>query len=288
MPAMRLLVLLLTTAIASAANVTIESARPLFEAKKYADAKAELERIVAADPKNAEAESYLSRTAIELGDADAAIAHGEKACALAPSNSEYQRLLGEAYGFTAQKAGALSKIGWAKKCRLAFEKAVQLDPANVDAHDSLMGFYQQAPGFMGGGMDRAYAQAAEIKKLDPTRGRLAYATLYTSEKKYHEALAALDELLNAVPDNYGALYQVGRIAALSGDEIDRGIMCLQKCLTLIPAPNTPRHDAAHWRLGNLWEKKGDKTAARAAYQAALAVTPKFQPAIDALKKLDSK
>jgi lipoprotein NlpI len=45
------------------------------------------------------------------------------------------------------------------------------------------------------------------------------------------------------------------------------------------------HDAAHWRLGNLWEKKGVKAAARAAYQAALAVTPNYPQALDALKKL---
>src|SRR5207253_366475 len=105
---------------------------------------------------------------------------------------------------------------------------------------------------------------AEIRKLDAGRGRLAFASLYASEKKYAEAFAELDETLKAAPDDYPALYQVGRLAAVSGERVDRGIAALQKCLTLAPPPNAPGHDAAHWRLGNLWEKKGDKPAARAA------------------------
>jgi tetratricopeptide (TPR) repeat protein len=60
---------------------------------------------------------------------------------------------------------------------------------------------------------------------------------------------------------------------------------LKKCLTLSPPAGSPGHDAAYWRLGNLWEKKGDKKAARAAYEAALAINPNFQQAIDSLKKL---
>jgi len=55
-----------------------------------------------------------------------------------------------------------------------------------------------------------------------------------------------------------ALYQFGRVAALSGERIERGMEALRKCLTLPPAQGSPGHEAAQWRLGNLWEKKGDK------------------------------
>lgn len=35
----------------------------------------------------------------------------------------------------------------------------------------------------------------------------------------------------------------------------------------------------------IWEKKDDKAAAKSAYEASLKVDPKFQPAVEALKKL---
>jgi tetratricopeptide (TPR) repeat protein len=92
--------------------------------------------------------------------------------------------------------------------------------------------------------------------------------------------------LKTAPDNYPALFQLGRLAAISGERIDRGMEVLKQCLAMTPPVASPGHDAAHWRLGNLWEKKGDKKIARAEYQAALAVTPNYPQAIEALKKLD--
>ncbi|MBI3885246.1 MAG: tetratricopeptide repeat protein [Opitutae bacterium] len=219
------------------------------------------------------------------GDAQAAVTAFEKAVELDPANSDLHRQLGDAYGLAAQQGGMLSMMGRAKKSRLAYEKAVELDPQNLEARSSLMSFYQMAPSLMGGGPDKARAQAAAIKKLDDTRGRVAYATLYAGDKKYAEAFAEIEAALQSAPADYAALYQFGRIAALAGERTDRGIAALQKCLALPPAPGAPGHDAAHWRLGNLWEKKGDPAAARAAYQASLKINPQFQQAADALKKL---
>lgn len=185
-----------------------------------------------------------------------------------------------------QKAGMLSKMSFGEKAIAAYEKAVELDPGSVNARQRLMSIYQMAPGMMGGGVDKAYAQAAEIKKLDADRGRVAYAILYVGEKKYAEALAEIEVVLKSTPDHYAALFQYGRLSALTGDRLDPGMEALKKCLAVPPTPGAPGHDAAHWRLGNLWEKKGDKKAARAAYEAALAVNPSFPQAIAALKKLE--
>ncbi|MCM2275680.1 MAG: tetratricopeptide repeat protein [Candidatus Didemnitutus sp.] len=227
----------------------------------------------------------LGAKLVAQGNAEAAVAAYEKAAELDPKNSVIHHQLGEAYGLAAQQAGTFARIGWAKKTRLAYEKAVELDPKNLAARQSLMSFYQMAPGMMGGGMDKAHAQAAEIQGLDPARGRVATAILYIGEKKYDEARAEIDEVLRTEPENYAALFQTGRLAALTGEQLDRGEQALKKCLTLTSTPGAPGHDAAHWRLGNIHEKKGDKTAARTAYEASLKVNPKFQQAIDALAKL---
>lgn len=280
-------VLLLTSVFARAAldPAQAENVRALLRSHQLGQAESAANALVAANPSEPEAYLLVGNINVAQGDVDDAVKAFEKATKLAPQNSEYQRELGDACGLAAQKAGMFSMLGWAKKCRLAYEKSVELDPANLNSRYSLMVFYQQAPGIAGGGMEKAYAQAAEIKKLDAARGRIAYATLYVGEKKFAEASAALEETLKTNPDDYAALYQVGKLAAVSGDNLNRGIAALKKCLTLPPPAGTPGYDAANWRLGNVWEKKGDKAAARAAYQAALAVNPNFQQATDALKKL---
>lgn len=285
---MRLLTLfLLVAAVASAAvpQAELDAVRQLISERKLAEAETAAQKLTAAHPKDAAAFIALGTVHMNKQDPEPAVKAFEKAVALDPKNSEFQRRLGDAYGFAAQKAGMMSKLGWARKCHAAYEKAVELDPKNVAARQSLMGYYQQAPGMVGGGMDKAYAQATEIKKLDADRGRLAFAQLYAADKKWTEAFAEFEEVLKAEPTNYLALFQIGRMAAISGERVDRGIETLKQALTLPPSAGAAGHEAAHWRLGMLHEKKGDKAAAKAAYEASLKLNPKFQQAIDSLKKL---
>lgn len=283
-----IILLLLAAAVAHAAlaPAQIEIVRGLLREKKIAAAESAANTLVAENPTEAKAHALLGNVCVAKGDGEAAVKAYERAVELAPTSSEYQLQLGDACGLAAQTAGIFSKMSWGKKCRIAYEKAVELDSNNLTARSSLMGFYQMAPGMMGGGVDKAYEQAAAIKKLDANRGHVAYAILYAGEKKFAEAFTEVEEVLKTAPDDYPALFQFGRLTALTGERVDRGMEALKKCLMLPPTPGSPGHDAAHWRLGNLWEKEGDKKAARAAYQAALAVNPSFQQAIDALKKLD--
>lgn len=224
--------------------------------------------------------------AFARGDADAAVADYEKAVALEPANADLHVRLGDAYGLAAQKAGMFSKMSWAKKARGAFEKSVELDPRNLAARQSLMSFYQMMPSVMGGGPDKAREQAAAIRTLDPVRGHVAFGMIALAEKKYSDATTEFEAALLTAPDDYAALFQVGKTAALSGERLDRGDAALRRCLALTPPTGAPGHDAAHWRLGNIHEKRGDRAAARAAYEASLKVNPNFPQAADALKKLD--
>jgi tetratricopeptide (TPR) repeat protein len=285
-----LFVLFLAVACAQAAipSDQLDRVRALLRDGNVAAAASAANALVATHPDDAEAHALLASVLLAKGeDADAAVRSAEKSVELAPANSDLQRQLGDAYGFAAQKAGMLGKMSYAKKCRVAYEKAVELDPKNIAARDSLMGFYQQAPGVMGGGMDKAYEQAAAIKELDAARGRLAYATLYGADKKYDLAFAQFEEVLKTSPDDYAALYQVGKLAAISGLALDRGLAALRRCLELpVPAtPGTPGHAAAQWRLGNVLEKQNDPAGARRAYEASLQLDPKFAQAADSLKKL---
>ncbi|MBI2812964.1 MAG: tetratricopeptide repeat protein [Opitutae bacterium] len=273
------------SAHAAADPTALNAAVELFNQRKQPEALKAFEALAATDPKNADVQFYLGRLALQRRDFEKAVAFLEKAAELSPADARYHQRLGDAYGQSAEKAGMLSKMGLAKKCRLAYEKAVELDPKSIDARSSLMSYYQQAPGIAGGGLDKALAQAQEIQKLDAARGRFALAGVYAADKKYDQAFAVYEEVLKAKPDDYAALFQTGRLAAISGERMDHGLKVLRQCLTLTPPENQPPHAAAHWRIGFILEKKGDKAGARAAYEASLKLDPKFSQAIESLKKL---
>lgn len=248
-------------------------------------AQVQLEQLAAANPDHADTISLLGEVYVRRDETEKAVKTLERAVQLAPNSSTAFRRLGDAYGRSAQKAGMFSKMSLAGKCRDAYVKAVELDPKNIDARFALLGYYRQAPGIVGGGVDKALAQADEIIKLDPVRGKIAKAGILAGEKKYDEAFALFEESLQSNPNDYAALYQVGRLAAETGQRLDRGLEALQKCLAQTPPEGAPPHPAAHWRIGNIHEKKGDKASARHAYQAALALDPKHEQAAAALKKL---
>ncbi len=278
-----LLLLTLTALAASAAESALgEKVAELFRLRQWNEARTLLEDITAKEPANAEAWQALGQAQLALQNADAAVAAHEKAVAILPNNAIYQLQLGHAYGFAATKAGLFSKMGFAKKCKAAYDKAVQFDPSNINARWSLMEFCRQAPGIVGGGMDLAYAQAAEIKKLDARRGRAAYASLYVAEKKFPEAFALFDEVLRDQPGDTDALFQIGRLAAQSGQQLDRGLAALRE---LAAHPDRKADARLHTFIGNILEKLGDKPGAITAYEAALAGDPGFTRALEALRKL---
>jgi len=279
------LALLATSAFADTRPGELDAARALYDAGRFPDAQLAFEKLAAADPSSAEVHYYLGQLALQRDDAETAVHELERSVASGPGAARSHNALGDAYGRSAQKAGMFGQFSLARRSLAEYQRAIALQPDNVDFHESLFAYFLQAPSLVGGGTEKAAGEAEAIRKLDLGRGRRAYATLFIAEKKYDLALAELDELLKASPDDYASLYQVGRLAAVSGLHLDRGLAALRRCLELAAPADAPGHAAAQWRLGNVLESKGDAAGARAAYQAALKLDPGFTAASDALNRL---
>lgn len=264
---------------------TLDAAVALFNHHQLAKAQKAFEALVATNPGNSDVPFYLGQIALQRGEREKAVAYLEKAVALSPKDSRMHMVLGDAYGVTAQNAGFFSQLGWAKKCEAEYERAIELDPKNIDARWDLMEYCCQAPSIAGGGKDKAMEQAQAIGRLDATRGHFAAATVYSADNNSESAFTEFAEVVKAEPGNYGANYQMGRLAAQTGQRLEEGLAALRRCLSLDPPENVPGHAAAHWRIGNILELQGDKVGARAAYEASLKADPKFSKAIDSLKNL---
>jgi tetratricopeptide (TPR) repeat protein len=188
------LALMSVSLVAAADLAGLNAARELYDFGQLAEAQQALEKLTASHPTDPEVNFYLGEIALQRGDTEKAVALFERTVAAAPTVSLYYHRLGDAYGHAAQKASIFSALGLARKCLHAFERAVELDPRNLDARYSLFTYYRGAPGIIGGGADKAAAEAATIKRLDPDRGRVAFAALHVAQKKYDAARAELAEV----------------------------------------------------------------------------------------------
>jgi len=257
----------------------------LYTQRKPLEAQRAFEALALTAPTQSDIQFYLGRLALQRNDAAQAVVYLEKAVALTPNDSRLHHRLGDAYGLSARKAGMFAQMSWANKCLASYEKAVALNPENLEARAALMNYYLQAPSLVGGSKDKALAQALEIKRKDPAAGRLAMAAVYLAEKKHALAFQEYDEALRANPTDYAALFQIGRLAAITGEQPERGLKSLRQCLELKPTENAPPHAAVHWRIGFILAQQGDRVRARQAYEAALKLDPQFAPARASLKEL---
>jgi tetratricopeptide (TPR) repeat protein len=261
------------------------AARALFEDNRFSEAQLAFERLSATESTNADVHYYLGQLALERGDPATAVRELERAAARAPDSGRIHDALGDAYGRSAEKAGIFGQFSLARKCLAQYQRAVALEPNNVGFHERLLEYYTRAPSIVGGGSRKAADEAAAIKTLDAMRGHQAYAVLYLADRKYDLALAELDAVLKTAPKDYVSLYQIGHLAAVSGQHLERGLASLRLCLSLAAPQGAAPHSAAQWRLGNILERKGDPAGARLAYETALKLDPKFTPASDALRNL---
>jgi tetratricopeptide (TPR) repeat protein len=148
----------------------------LFKKKRYAEAKALLEPLASAQPPNPSACYYLALTVQEIGGPkalDSALVLLGTATRLDPENEVY---LAEYGGVCLLLAGRDSSFSMALEGRNAMSRAIEQDPADLDAREGLMTFYAQAPWPLGDA-DKAFEQARAIGARDPRRGAAAYRTI---------------------------------------------------------------------------------------------------------------
>lgn len=250
---------------------------------------------------------------------DPAVAKVEAWSAAEPGSALAWLWAGRAYARQAMAAGMLSKMSWATKTRNAYEKAVALDAKLVDARIELLQYYVMAPGFMGGDVEKAKQQAREIAALDAARGHAAEGIIALSakdearaEREFRAALeiapddnrtrsalsgflagnkrwadirAMCDGILAKNPDDAWAHYQLGRTAALSGEQLEAGLEHLTRYLALPEHPEDLPLGGAYWRRAQILEKLGRKAEALAQVRTAVELEPGLEDAKKDLKRL---
>ena len=290
-----------------------------FEAGQYASARRALDQLRETQPGNAQVAYYLGRVDFAAGEFGDAEDRFKDAIELHEQNAEFHYWLGRTYHERMQRAGMLSKGGFARRAIRSFESAVRLDAELIGARTWLAQYYWDAPRFVGGDKNKARAQVAEITRRDPIAGHTVMGSIYWDDEEwanaeteyrailavdsaqtdawymlgriyqqteqYDKALEAFEGVVHMDSTVMGAWYQIGRTGALSGQGLDRAVEAFQFYLAHDVVEGEPSHASAHWRLGMVYEHRCDRTAARREYQSALTLEPEHEQAKDALDKL---
>ena len=232
-------------------------------------------------------------------------------------DSDAQNWAGRAFGRAAERSGPITGLKLANETRSAFLAAHQLNPANAAAANDLGEFYVEAPGIVGGGIEKALALATEIQTALPEAAHRLRALAAEKRKDYptaeQEFLAATR--VSSAPGAWVDLanFYVRRAAS------DQALSAARRAVTadrtfsanLVDAGSTlvdlhqPGEAQAAWRaylahsgqsdlapafrvhtlLGNLLAAHGDKAGARVEFTQALALAAAYAPAQKGLAAL---
>jgi len=296
-----------------------ETAPSLIADGRVDEAIASLHGQISASPNDAQAHNLLCRAYFSLGDWDRGISDCEKAVALAPGNSQFHLWLGRIYGEKADTSSFVTAAGLARRVRSEFEIAVRLNPGNIDARSDLAEFYLEAPGIVGGGRDKAEAQASSLASIDPitahgVKARIAekrkdftaaeqelraaingshgsasawlnLGLFYKHRQQFDPMEKALQHVRSAPLDRPEALVDAAEILIHTQRNLPEATQMLRAYLTSNAKVEQAPGFKVHFLLGAASEGLGRKKDAALEYRTALSMAREFRPAQQALQRV---
>ncbi len=190
-----------------------DPARELYQKTEY---RAALEVLRPAQSTDPAVWHLAGRALFQLGEYQKAQEWFEKAAQAEPKRAEHVAWLGKTLGRRAEHSSFITAPKYATECRKAFEKAVEIDPRNTEAWSDLLEYYLSAPGFLGGGFDKATVAAEKIGKLDRAEGEFAQARLAEKKEDWTEAEKHWRAAADLAPDNAGRWMDLARFLAKRG------------------------------------------------------------------------
>jgi tetratricopeptide (TPR) repeat protein len=307
--------LLLILALPAAAA---DSAKTMLAAGRVDEAISALHGRLSSEPGDAESFNLLCRAYFALDDWERAETSCRKAVSIEPNNGRFHLWLGRVYGEKADRANFLGAASLAGKTRAEFQRAVDLNPKDMDARLDLAEFYLEAPGIVGGGQDKARAQAKVIGTVSPDREHWIYARIQEKnkdaaaaereyrqvieishgdaeswlnlalflrrQKRYAEMEQAIVKISQAPLSRLDALKDAAQTLLGSGRSYPLAVQLLRQYLDSGPVEEAPAFKA-RYLLGTLLEKQGDKAGAAQEYRASLALAHNFGLAQRALNRV---
>lgn len=305
------------------ASDATERAKELVSSGRSAEAKSLLVDALRVNPRDHEASIMLARMSMRDQDYDKASEYAEKAVEAADSVAEYHLYLARASLAKTMKSGMIGAMLAARKGKSEYERAVALDPANVDARFELCMYYLIAPGIVGGNKEKAREHASVLESQSRLYGSYAWAGVYEKEqdiataeslynvavgldtsstatalyglayfyernKRYDQSTAVFRQIVDNKPGDLNAVFQLGRAHVVAKTGLEEAEAAFIRYLSEGPALDGPDEAAAHWQLGMVYDLQGRRDEALAELRKAVDLSPGNKQYRDTLKDVEKR
>lgn len=229
----------------TADDIHLDKIEEMIDEGWWADAEMELIEVIGRNGNSVRAhylmaDIYLSE--LDMGRRmhwDEAEEHAKKAVELDGASVNNLMLLGHIMGIKARDGSKLSAMGRAKTAKGSYEKAVKLEPDNIEARIWLVNFHRRAPGVAGGNKDEARRQAEAIAGIDPLEGHFSRAGIYEFlDKDFVKAESELEAAIALNPEESKPYYMYANFCSRR-DMIERAESLMVVLSAIEPSASGP-------------------------------------------------
>lgn len=306
---MRLFHLLLFVPTILFGQAKFDAIEQLFIQKEFIKAQEMMSKYVASNPNDLQGVELLGDAYGYLEKWDDALKYYKKLIAFDSNNANYYYKYGGVLGMkalTVSKISALSLIGDVKT---SFLKAAELDPNHIGARWALVELYMKLPGIVGGSKDKSLKYAEELEQLSQVDGYLAkgyiyeaddepelaedyykkaievggsitcynkLTSFYEKQKKPEKAITNIEATLEKYQQNV-LHYRIGKLAGEYNVELNKGESHLYTYMQDYTGEEGAPIAWAHFRLGQIYRYKGDKSKALKYINLAITELPDIKP-----------
>jgi len=212
------------------------------------------QRLLAANPRHADALRLLGVIARQEGQFQAAVEWIERSLAIDPAKPEAHHNHGD----------ALRSLGKLPEAIIAYSKAVELRPDWAEAHGALGTALRE-----NGNLEAATEEFKKVVRLRPdmAAGYLSLGKAFHVQGKRGKALAAYATAIQLKPDWPEAHDSLGN-ALWDEGRLDEAVEAYRHALQLDPG-----HITAHWSMGKIFSRQGRLDDATASFQRAVDFHP---------------
>ena len=165
----------------------------LIDGDHWKRARAAAQSLLAQNPRDALALTFMSIIEESFNRWDAAKSYAEQAVASDPKYADGHAQLARVSAEMAETASVLKQVNFVRIVKRELEACYKLDPVNLDALLTDMMYTFKAPGIAGGSRGKAHEIAQRILRTYPEWGRLAEAKLAQGENNEPSAIRWLRE-----------------------------------------------------------------------------------------------
>jgi tetratricopeptide (TPR) repeat protein len=225
------------------------------QAGALAEAEKFYHRILAANPRHADALHLLGVMANQVGKPAVAIALIGKAIAINPSAAAYHNNLGN----------ALVACGDSTKAEMSYQQALLLDRRYADAHFNLARLFKEQ-----GRLEAAIGSYQAALRYAPgmVAAHISLGEVAAAQGEAKLAMQHCEAAVRCEPKHAPAQNALGN--ALLADENNQAAKtCYERAVAI-----DPNYADAHYNLGNVLRLLKDNVAAMACYQRAAELSPR--------------